>query len=206
MALDTFSGLKTTIADYLNRDDLTSIIPSFISIAEAKFNRKLRVRQMVKRATATLDTAFFAFPADFLQAKEFQLNTNPITYLEFITEKQGDLMRQDAIIASGQPKYYTIVGTQLEVIATPDSSYTGELTYYGKIPALSDSNTSNWLLAYAPDLYLYGALVEATPYLKDDERLGTWSTLYTNSLGDIEVADQRASVSSTPIVRARSLG
>ena len=206
MALDTFSGLKTTIADYLNRDDLTSIIPSFISIAEAKFNRKLRVRQMVKRATATLDTAFFAFPSDFLQAKEFQLNTNPITYLEFITEKQGDLLRQDSFIASGQPKYYTIVGTQLEVIATPDSSYTGELTYYGKIPALSDSNTSNWLLAYAPDLYLYGALVEATPYLKDDERLGTWSTLYTNSLGDIEVADQRASVSSTPIVRARSLG
>ena len=206
MALDTFSGLKTTIADYLNRDDLTSIIPSFISIAEAKFNRKLRVRQMVKRATATLDTAFFAFPSDFLQAKEFQLNTNPITYLEFITEKQGDLLRQDSFIASGQPKYYTIVGTQLEVIATPDSSYTGELTYYGKIPALSDSNTSNWLLAYAPDLYLYGALVEATPYLKDDERLGTWSTLYSNSLGDIEVADQRASVSSTPIVRARSLG
>jgi hypothetical protein len=206
MALDTFSELKTTIADYLNRDDLTSIIPSFISIAEAKFNRKLRVRQMVKRATATLDTAFFAFPSDFLQAKEFQLNTNPITYLEFVTEKQGDLMRQDAIIAPGKPKYYTIVGTQLEVISTPDEEYTGELTYYGKIPALSDSNTSNWLLAYAPDLYLYGALVEATPYLKDDERLGTWSTLYTNSLGDIEVADQRASVSSTPIVRARSLG
>ena len=206
MALDTYSGLKTTIADYLNRDDLTSIVPSFISLAEAKFNRKLRLRQMVKRATTTLDTAFFAFPSDFLQAKEFQLNTNPITYLEFVTEKQGDLMRQDAIIASGKPKYYTIVGTQLEVIATPDTGYTGELTYYGKITALSDSNTSNWLLAYAPDLYLYGALLEATPYLKDDERLATWSTLYTNSLGDIEVADQRASVSSTPIVRARSLG
>ena len=206
MALDTFSGLKTTIADYLNRDDLTSIIPSFISIAEAKFNRKLRVRQMVKRATATLDTAFFAFPSDFLQAKEFQLNTNPITYLEFVTEKQGDLMRQDAIIAPGKPKYYTIVGTQLEVIATPDDGYTGELTYYGKIPALSDSNTSNWLLAYAPDLYLYGALLEAAPYLKDDERLAVWSQMYINSLGDIEVADQRASVSSTPLVRARSLG
>jgi hypothetical protein len=55
-------------------------------------------------------------------------------------------------------------------------------------------------------LYLYGSLVEAAPYLKDDERLAVWSTLYTNSLGDIEVADQRASVSSTPIVRARSLG
>jgi hypothetical protein len=206
MALDTFSGLKTTIADYLNRDDLTSAIPSFITLAEAKFNRKLRVRQMVKRATATLDTQYFAFPSDFLQAKEFQLNTNPITYLQYVTQNQGDYGSATNYVAAGKPLFYTIIGTQIQVIPTPDTGYTGELTYYGKIPALSDSNTSNWLLAYAPDLYLYGSLVEATPYLKDDERLAVWSTLYTNSLGDIEVADQRASVASTPIVRARSLG
>ena len=206
MALDTFSGLKTTIADYLNRDDLTSAIPGFITLAEAKFNRKLRVRQMVKRATATLDTQYFAFPSDFLQAKEFQLNTNPITYLQYVTQNQGDYGSATNYVANGKPLFYTIIGTQIQVIPTPDTSYTGELTYYGKIPALSDSNTSNWLLAYAPDLYLYGSLVEATPYLKDDERLAVWSTLYTNSLGDIEIADQRASVASTPIVRARSLG
>ena len=206
MALDTFSGLKTTIADYLNRDDLTSIVPSFITLAEAKFNRKLRVRQMVKRATATLDTQYFAFPADFLQAKEFQLNTNPITYLQYVTQNQGDYSSSTQYISVGKPQFYTIIGTQIQVIPTPDTGYTGELTYYGKIPALSDSNTSNWLLIYAPDLYLYGALLEAAPYLKDDERLATWSTLYTNSLGDIEIADQRASVASTPIVRARSLG
>jgi hypothetical protein len=206
MALDTFSGLKTTIADYLNRDDLTSTIPTFITLAEAKFNRKLRMRQMIKRATATIDTQYFAYPADWLQAKEFILNTNPITYMEFVTDKQSNELRQNQIIAVGKPKYYSIIGTQIEVIATPDSSYTGELTYYAKITALSDSNTSNWLLAYAPDLYLYGALLEATPYLKDDERLGTWSQLYANTLSDMEVADQRASVSSTPVVRARSLG
>jgi len=206
MALDTFAGLKTTIADYLNRDDLTSIIPSFIALAEAKFNRKLRTRQMVKRATATIDTQYFAYPSDWLQAKQFVLNTDPITYLEFVTNFQSDEIRQTASNAPGKPKYYTIVGSQLEVTPTPDTSYTGELTYYGKITALSDSNTSNWLLLYAPDLYLYGALLEATPYLKDDERLATWGQLYTNSIGDIEVADQRASVSSTPIVRARSLG
>ena len=206
MALDTFSGLKTTIADYLNRDDLTSAIPGFITLAEAKFNRKLRVRQMIKRATATLDTQYFAFPSDFLQAKEFQLNTNPITYLQYVTQNQGDYGSANNYVATGRPQFYTIIGTQIEVIPTPDTGYTGELTYYGKIPALSDSNTSNWLLVYAPDLYLYGALLEATPYLKDDERLAVWSTLYTNSLGDIEIADQRASVASTPIVRARSLG
>ena len=206
MALDTFAGLKTTIADYLNRDDLTAIIPTFITLAEAKLNRKLRVRQMLKRATASVDSQYFAYPADWLQAKEFQLNTNPIVRLEFVTEAYGDELKANNYVAPGKPSYYTIIGTQLEVIPTPDATYTGELTYYAKIPALSDSNTSNWLLAYAPDLYLYGALTEATPYLKDDERLGTWGQLYTNSLSDIEIADQRASVSSTPLVRARSLG
>jgi hypothetical protein len=206
MALDTFAGLKATIADYLNRDDLTSVIPSFITIAEAKFNRKLRVRQMITRAEGQIESAFFAYPADWLQAKEFQLNTNPITRLKFVTEAYGDELKSNSYVSTGQPVYYTITGTQLEFIPTPDSTYSAELTYYAKIPALSDSNTSNWLLTYAPDLYLYGALMEAAPYLKDDERLPVWSQMYINSLGDIEVADQRASVSSTPLVRARSLG
>ena len=206
MALDTFAGLKSTIADYLNRDDLTSVIPSFITIAEAKFNRKLRTRQMVKRAEGQIETAFFSYPSDWLQAKEFQLNTNPIQRLQFVTEAQGDELKSNRYVSVGQPAYYTITGTQLEFIPTPDSTYSAELTYYAKIPALSTANTSNWLLVYAPDLYLYGALLEAAPYLKDDERLAVWSSLYTNSLGDIEVADQRASVSSTPLVRARSLG
>jgi hypothetical protein len=206
MALDTFAGLKATIADYLNRDDLTAIIPSFITIAEAKFNRKLRTRQMIKRAEGQIETSFFAYPADWLQAKEFQLNTNPIVRLQFVTEAQGDELKAQRYLNIGQPVYYTITGSQLEFIPTPDTTYSAELTYYAKIPALSDSNTSNWLLAYAPDLYLYGALMEAAPYLKDDERLPVWSQMYINSLGDIEVADQRASVSSTPLVRARSLG
>jgi len=204
--MNTYAELRSTIADYLNRDDLTAVIPTFIKLAESKFNRKLRVRQMIKRATATIDTAFFAPPGDWLENKEFQLNTNPITKLEFITESYSNDLRATRYTASGKPQYYTVVGNQLEFIPTPDSEYQGELTYYAKIPALSDSNTSNWLLAYAPDLYLYGALVEAEPYLKNDERVGLWGELYLRVVSDIEVADERASVASTPLVRARSLG
>jgi len=206
MALDTFAGLKATIADYLNRDDLTAVIPSFITLAEAKLNRKVRTRQMIKRSDANIATAFFSYPSDWLQAKEFQLNTNPIVRLKFVTEAYGDELKANRYISVGKPAYYTITGSQLEFIPSPDTTYEAELTYYAKIPALSDANTSNWLLLYAPDLYLYGALLEAAPYLKDDERLAIWGQLYTNSLGDIEVADQRASVSSTPVARAKSFG
>jgi hypothetical protein len=206
MDLSTYSGLQDAIADYLNRDDLTTSIPSFISLAEAKFNRKLRARQMIKRANATIDTQYFAYPADWLEAKEFILLTNPITYMQFVTESQANDLKTTTIVSAGKPRYYTIIGTQIEVLATPDTSYAGQLTYYAKIPSLSNTNTSNWLLAYAPDLYLYGALLESAPYLKDDERLAVWGQLYNDSKADIELADERASVSSTPVVRARSLG
>lgn len=204
--MNNYAELKSTIADYLNRDDLTTIIPTFIRLAESKFNRSLRVRQMITRATAEIETDFFAPPGDWLETKEFQLNTNPITRLEYITESQGNRLRQTRFVAPGQPRFFTVVGNQLEFIPTPDTTYEGELTYYAKIPSLSDSTTSNWLLAYAPDLYLYGALVEAEPYLKNDERLPVWGELYLRVLADIEAADERASVASTPLVRARSLG
>jgi hypothetical protein len=161
---------------------------------------------MILRAEGAIDTDFFGTPADWLESKEFQLNTNPITKLDYITESFGNQLRATRFPGAGKPRFYTIVGNQFEFIPTPDAEYFAELTYYAKIPPLSDSNTSNWLLAYAPDLYLYGALIEAEPYLKNDERIGVWGELYLRAINEIEVADERASVASTPLVRARSLG
>lgn len=206
MAITTYSELKSAAADWLNRSDLTSVIPTFVSLAEAQFNRRLRTRQMVTRANATIDTEFFAFPADFLEIKNFQLNTNPITRLTYVTEDQANALRANTYLTSGKPIHFSVVGSQMEVIPTPDTSYTGELTYFAKIPALSDSNTSNWLLSYAPDLYLYGTLMQSAPYLRDDERTALWAGLYKAAMDDIVTADERASVATTPIVRARTLG
>lgn len=206
MAIDSYSTLKSTIADFLNRSDLTSVIPTFISLSEAKFNRVLRTRQMIKRATATIDTQYFAMPGDFLEAKKLVLNTNPVSVVDFATPEYLDTQKSTNYIAAGKPAYFGVIGTQFEVVPSPDANYTGELTYYAKIDSLSDSTTSNWLLAYAPDLYLYGALVQAAPYLKDDERIATWGQFYTAAMDDIVVADERASVATTPVVRARSLG
>jgi hypothetical protein len=206
MAINTYATLKSSIADFLNRDDLTSVIPTFITLAESKFNRAIRTRQMVKRATATVDGRFFAMPADFLESRSFQLNTNPITVLEYVTEGYGNTLNSTVYQSSGRPKKFTVVGTQLEVIPAPDSSYESELTYYAKIAALSDDNTSNWLLTSNPDIYLYGALLQSAPYLKDDARIAVWSQLYTSSVDELNVADQRASVASSIVSRAKTFG
>lgn len=205
MALDTFSGLKSSIADWINRDDLTSVIPSFIVLAEATFNRTIRTRDMVQRATASLDTQYTELPADFLQMINIQLNTATPMKLSFVSNEQADDLRFTYFAAANEPKYYSIVGQTFEVIPTPGGEYTVEMSYYKKIPALSDSNTSNWLLTKSPAMYLYGALVQSAPYLRDDDRITTWGTLYKEAFNDLMLEEQRSNFSgTTPRMRARS--
>lgn len=206
MAITTYAELKSAIADWLNRDDLDATIPNFISLAEAQFNRTVRHRKMVTRSDATLDTPYFAVPADWLQTIRFQLNTNPVTPLLYVTPEQA-LEESMVYSAAQQPLFYTTVGQQFQVVPTPDSEYEAELLYYAKIPALSDSNTSNWLLTESPDLYLYAALLQSAPYLKEDERLNVWAGLYQRLFDDMMLADERARIGSSKLKsRFRTFG
>ena len=206
MAITTYAELKSTIADWLNRDDLDAAISSFISLAEAQFNRSLRHRKMVTRSDATVDTPYFAVPADWLENIRFQLNTDPITPLLYVTPEQAAEEQLKYNVAN-QPLMFTMVGQQFQVIPAPNTSYDAELLYYAKIPALSDSNTSNWLLAESPDIYLYGALVQSAPYLKEDERLSTWAGLYQRFVDDMMLADERARIGSSKLkARIRTFG
>ena len=206
MGITTYAELKSAIADWLLRDDLTAVIPSFISLAEAKFNRRIRDLRMVKRSTATLDAGYAAVPGDWLQNIRFQLNTSPITTLEYVTPDQA-AEELTVYTAGGKAKFFTMIGKQFQLIPAQSGSVTGELTYYSKIPALSDANTSNWLLDVAPDIYLYGALMEAAPYLDDQEKLATWGGLLEQSIEALRIEQDRASVGSSSIrMRARPMG
>jgi hypothetical protein len=197
-----YTQLKSNIADFLNRSDLTAVIPTFIELAESQMERPLRVRQMIARATASVDTQYSAVPADFLEAKTFKItSSNPIQPIEFLTPEQMDDRDQLYSNAPGMPKYFTIVGNQIRVSPRPDGTYTAELMYFSKLPKLSDSVTTNWLLASSPDAYLYGSLMQAAPYLKDDERVAVWGSLYNTAIESIKFADQSASASG--LIRAR---
>lgn len=206
MALSTYSELKASVADWLNRSDLTAAIPDFIALAEAQMERKLRTRQMISRATATIDTEYGAVPADFLEVKSFKLQTNPVTPLQFETiDSLDNLQSQNP--SSGKPRYFSIVGGQIRTVPVPDSSYTAELTYYGKLTKLSSTETTNWLLSAAPDVYLYGSLLQAAPYLKDDARISVWATMYTSAMEDLQVADDRGATSGGALIaRAKTFG
>jgi hypothetical protein len=206
MALSTYSELKSSVGDWLNRTDLTSAIPDFISLAEAQIERKLRTRQMIVRANATISTEYGLVPSDFLEVKSLKLQTNPVTPLQFETIDALDSLQSQYPSAS-KPRFFSIVGSQIRTIPVPDSDYTAELTYYAKLTKLSSTVDSNWLLTAAPDVYLYGALLQAAPYLKDDARISVWATMYTSAMEDLQVADDRGATSGGALVaRARTFG
>ena len=196
MAITTYDELKTSIGNWLNRDDLTSVIPDFIALAETRMNRSLRHWRMEKRSTATIDTRYSSLPGGFLEAIRFHLDVDERP-VELVSSFALQKRRQSSGDTSGRPQYYAIVGGQIEVWPTPDAAYTGELYYFDKFDALSDSATTNWLLTNYPDAYLYGALLHAAPYLAEDARTQTWAALYQSAIDDINAESDKAKVSGS---------
>ena len=190
MALTTYDELKASIADFLNRDDLTAVIPDFITMAEAEMQRRIRHWRQEKRSTAELDTQYSAIPADFLEVISFHISSGDYRSLELISRAQMQDRRYRSGDASGKPAFYAVTAGEIEVYPTPDGTYTAELYYYSRIPALSASNTSNWVLEYFPDAYLYNSLVHSAPYLKDDPRMQTWAALSTNAIDGINAESE----------------
>ena len=195
MALGTYTELKDAIADWLDRSDLTARIPDFIALAEARINRELRIRPMEVRSTmyATVDQQYFNLPGGYIQMRNIQLNTNPTTPLEYITPEMLD--RLYGSTTTGKPRAYTLIGDEIQLAPIPDSSYQIEMAFYEKFTALGDGTsgtvTSNWLTKNAPDVLLYGALMEAEPFIKNDERVPVWLNGYSNAIDKLQKADQR---------------
>tara|TARA_R110000822_G_scaffold11469_4_gene41900 strand:+ start:1488 stop:2108 length:621 start_codon:yes stop_codon:yes gene_type:complete len=186
MAISTYDELKASIASWLNRDDLTAVIPDFISLAEASINRDLRHYKMVQRSDATLDSRYIQTPEDWLETLRFSITSGTTFRIEPTSTDDLIQLRAAANNESGRPRFYANAGNELEVFPTPDTEYTMQLMYYGKTPELSVTNTYNWLLRDAPDAYLYGSLVQSAPYLNDDARTQVWASLYSTAMQSLQ--------------------
>lgn len=192
MAISTYSELQTAISNWLNRSDLTTRIPEFIALAEAKINRELRIRAMesrVRTATASGDI-YVSLPSDFLEAIRVTIIASPNRDCKYVSPTAMSQLYLSNW--TDQPYAYTIEGTELRLGPPTDAAYTVELAYYASFSALSDSNTTNWLTSNAPDLLLYMTLAEAEPYLKNDTRLMVWKGLAAEIMENIKDMDRRA--------------
>lgn len=193
MAIGNYGQLKSAVADWLNRDDLTAVIPTFIDLAHARLNRKLRVSDMIVRSTANLTAQYTARPNGFLEMRNIQLNVSVPKPLEYITPEQLDQERKFGNDTAGEPVYYTMIGDLIEVYPTPDNTtYEMELAWYKEMTAMSADSDTNWLLTKAPDAYLYGALINSGPYLKDDERALVWLQMHDAALEELRMEDERS--------------
>ena len=214
MAINTYATLITAVTEWLARDqDATLIarIPDFIVLTEAKLNRLLFVRQMEQRAITVIDTTvsepdYIALPTDFQSMRRMRLSSvsgKPL--IAFMSGTQMDDFRNNRGNATGQPQYFTIYGTEIELAPTPDKNYTVEMIYRKLIPALTASNTTNWLLTLAPDLYLYGVLLESSPYIQADERIATWGAGFSSALDGLNNLGMSSTFNAGPI-QVRILG
>jgi hypothetical protein len=189
MAISTYSELQTAVANWLDRDDLTARIPEFISLAEARFNRDLRIRAMETKQTASTvaDQRNYALPTNYLQMRNLQVNGTPIRILEYVTPEMYDRMWGGT--TTGTPYYYTIIADELQLGPTPAAVMTIEMLFYKRFDSLSSTTTTNWVLTNAPDVYLYAALMEAEAFLVNDARLPTWSAGYQRAIESLQNAD-----------------
>ena len=143
----TYDEIKTNVANYLNRSDLTSQMDTFIKLAESDMNKVLKHQQMIKRAVATADktSQYMQLPSDWISCINVELNTSDHTLLMQQTVESLDLKRASIGNVSGRPEYFAITDDAIELCPTPDGDYELQLTYYADVPALSSTNTENFV-------------------------------------------------------------
>jgi hypothetical protein len=199
MGYTNYADLQESIANYIGRTDLANKIPDFIQFAEIRISRDLRTRQMLLLATApTVATeAKVSLPSDFLEIRDIHVQGSPrfpVTYMS-----PSVFSRNARADESGKPVNYTILASEFVLAPIPDTAYTLEILYYAKPPVLSNTNISNLFLANYPDALLYASLLEAEPYLINDARAQTWTTLYERAIQKIITTNQNGEYSGVPL-------
>lgn len=198
MGLSTYTELKSSVANYLNRSDLDSVIPDFITLTERRLDRDIRARVNYVRAstTTTSGTAFYNLPSDLIELRNITYDSGSNSYA-LAYHSPESLSREYGTYSNGAPRAYSNLGKNIKLSPTPDGAYTIGINYYQKLTPLSDSNTSNNILLEFPDLYLYGACLEGAVFLNDTEQLQRFGGLYERVLNEVRTAEDAARYSGT---------
>ena len=179
--LADYSELQLEIADTLHRNDLTSKIPTFISLFEKRANRNLRtlLQELTTTLTLSTGTSSIALPSDFIEFISATLGDQ--TYQDNIPHLTGETFDM-VYLDTGCPIHCNISGSTIYFDRIADRDYSIILRYI-KGWDLETDNT-NWLLDNYPDCYLYGSLAASSVYLGEDQRLSIWSSLASAAINE----------------------
>lgn len=181
MSITTYSELQTAIGNWLDRTDLSSRIPEFIALFEAQINRRLRVRKQQTTTTLTVTAGSATLPTDYLEWKRITWTGSPNRQLEYVTPEFLAGINQSSV--TGPPSFFTIEGETLKVGPLDNTSLS--MMYEQRLPALTDSATTNWMLTAHPDGYLFGSLTMSATFTEDAQAGQAWNALTQNILGEI---------------------
>ena len=198
MAITTYSELQTAVGNWLDHGLFAARIPEFIALFEAAANRRLRVREQEAATTLTPSAGTAALPADYLAWRRVTWTGSPRVELQYVHPSY--LQAAYPSTPSARPRVFTIEGSTLKI--RPVDATALEFDYFQKIPALSDGAATNWLLAAHPDLYLFGALVEAEMFGVNDERAPLWKARRDEILDEIEKLSNKTRGAGARRVRA----
>ncbi|MBB2999655.1 hypothetical protein FHX57_001986 [Paraburkholderia tropica] len=179
MPLQSYSDLQASMGRWLKRPDLQGLFPDFITLAEQNFDRKIKTRSRRARYSITPTTNRIALPSDWGRVISAEFDSKPLGFFPASTDAR--------MIAFG----YQIKGNSL-FLTVPQLGTRLSLEYYVVIEPLSTSNSSNWLLQDAPDIYLWGALAEAADYIRDDTSQQKWLARRDQAISDFIDDDSEA--------------
>lgn len=181
MSITNYSELKTAVANWLARSDLTSYIPDFIRLAEVRIYDEVMHRDMETALDTTIASGVIAVPSGYKAMLDLRVITDPV---QFVIRKPTRWIYEKYPTRSsdGVPKYFARERSNFIFGPYPDSTYQVKGTYFKVLDPLSDSNTTNWLTDDRPNLILFATLCAAEPFLRNDPRLALWEAEYQKAM------------------------
>lgn len=181
--MTTYATLKSDVASFLHKSNLTDVIPTFVRLAEARIRTDIRVPAMQSMTDVTVSAQSVSLPANFLDPIRLYLDVpyqRELAYRPpnvFYTSQENE--------RAGNPTIYTIEGQSLKFAPTPTDSPTAKLLYWAAWDVLSADSDTNWLMTNHYPVYLYAALAEGSAFLEDDQQAGKWGNLYSTSVQSV---------------------
>ena len=204
MAIANYADLKRSVANSLDNNTLASETDDFIAVSEARFNRILRDPQMETRTTLTVGGSAvdsIALPSDNLELREVHIEAatdKPLSYRspQFIETVRSQL--------TGDPVFYSVEQQLLTFAAQAPAAMAFSVLYFQKIPALTKSNTTNWLMTTYPDIYLYSTMMQAELLAVNVERAAGWKQLLDEAMSEVRQASDLTRLGAESTTRRRS--
>lgn len=196
MSISTYAELQTAVASWLKRTDLTDEIPDLITLGEKWIFRRARTRDMETALSVSISSGVAAVPADYVEMKHAYIDGTPVCPVQRQSASQI-YARYPLRSADGKPQFFARDGSNFIFGPYPDSNYTLKGIYYKRLTTIVSS--ANALFTANPDLYLFAALSEAEPFLKNDKRMPVWMAKRDQALADVNMEDQKETFSGGPL-------